>query len=183
MDEKDKDAPRWTHLYRAVALGGKVDELSTRELLRMIGHALMRGEQPPIDIAQWLGIALLAIGKGADANVALRLKARRGRPDRVNWEEVFERYHALYLGGVAHTTACAQIAADMSADGIEVDERTIRNSYEKNLRWTYETFPRHVLESVSEDTVFQIVCVVREARGMFQPILDAAPARDQDRNK
>lgn len=149
-------------LFHRSVLKGKIDEPSARELLGLVGAHLGRADSIPEQATNWLSHVLVAIGNGADPAVALRLQAPKGRPEVLDWEEVLWRYHILWLDGVAHTSACAQIATDISASGTEVDEKTVRNLYEKNLGWLYETFPRDVLELASAGVILELMCLGRE---------------------
>lgn len=155
------------HFCNAV-LSGKVDERSARKLLRLVGALLASDKPIPPDIRCWLANALIAIGDGMDPGAALRTKSPKGRPDRLDWEDVFFRYHALFRLGTAHTIACAQIAADLSATGVDVDEKTVRNLYENNFAWLYERFPRHALAELDESDVFELMLSAQTLRETFR---------------
>ncbi|AMO36235.1 hypothetical protein [Thauera humireducens] len=155
------------HFSNAV-LAGKVDEPSARKLLRLVGVLLAADKPIPPNIRRWLGNAFIAIGDGVDPAAALRIKSPKGRPERLDWEDVFFRYHALFKLGTAHTIACAQVAADLSATGTDVDEKTVRNLYDNNFAWLYEFFPRDLLSAMDEWDVFEVVLSAREAREVFR---------------
>lgn len=155
------------HFSNAV-LAGKVDEPSARKLLRLIGVMLATEKPLPRNVRQWLANALIAIGDGAEPAAALRIKSPKGRPERLEWDDVFLRYHALFRLGTAHTIACAQVAADLSAPGADVDEKTVRNLYDKHFAWLYELFPRDLLVIADEWDVFELVLSAREMREVFR---------------
>jgi len=157
-----------SHFSNAV-LAGKVDEPSARKLLRLVGGLLAADKPIPPYIRRWLGNAFIAIGDGVEPAAALRIKSAKGRPARLDWVDVFFRYHALFMLGTAHTTACAQIAADLSATGADVDEKTVRDLYENNFAWLYELFPRDRLAGVDEFVVFELVLSFRELREEYRP--------------
>jgi len=139
------------HYHAVIDLGEFAPE-KARKLAGCVGALVMRGAPLPPELRQWVGCGLLAISGDGDPAAAFHLVRRQGRPPAVDWAEVALRYHALFSRGVSRSTAFAQIAADLSAEGRDVDEKSIRNSYKKNIQWFYE------LSKGYEDFTRQMEC-------------------------
>lgn len=159
-----------SEFYRSVILHGSTDPEKTRGLAACAGMLLLRGADLPPPVLRWLGIALLAIGDGADAASAFRTKRPQGRPPAVDWVDIAIRYHALFRARIASTTACTSIAVDLAMEtGREVDEKTVRNVVDEHIRWLYESEDAEFLRDLTPLEALHILELDRGYRELFRP--------------
>ncbi|WP_415258099.1 hypothetical protein [Thauera phenylacetica] len=156
--------------HRIVIMQGKFDPERARLLAGCVGTLIMRGASLPAPLRRWVGCGLMGIGIGTDPSAAFHLKRPRGRPNVVDWTDVAARYHALATSGVAHYTACAQIAADLSAEAArEVDEKTVRNICDDHISWLYALAPAELLRELTSAEVLEVLMANRGMREQLRP--------------